>query len=219
MSESSFENRLLLELRALVAEAPAGTPAVASSSRRRQPRLAVLAGAVAVVAVSAAAGIPLLSGGTTPAYAVSRNQDGSVTVEVASLKDAAGLEQKLREAGIPAVVQYLPPGKACEQPWPGTAAPPPDGEQGLQMMGVESSGGRTTFTIDGHIPAGRTLVIATQVGPATGLTPPGGGDASAIAVSWVQGEVAACHVVDAPASAGPLGMAPPPRAVGSLRTP
>ena len=184
MSESSFENRLLLELRALVAEAPVGTPVTSPSSRRLRPRLAVLAGAVAVVAVSAAAGIPLLSGGTTPAYAVSRNQDGSVTVEVGSLQDAAGLEQKLREVGVPAVVQYLPPGKACEQPWPGTAAPPPDGEHGLQMMGVDSSNGRTTFTIDGQIPAGATLVIATQVGSSTGPTPPGGGDASAIAVTW-----------------------------------
>ena len=219
MSESSFENRLLHELRALVAEAPVGTPAMPSPSRRVRPRLAVLAGAVAVVAVSAAAGIPLLSGGTTPAYAVSRNQDGSVTVEVGSLKDAAGLEQKLREAGVPAVVQYLPPGKACQQPWPGPPAAPSEGEQGLQTMGVESSDGRTTFRIDGQIPAGATLVIATQVGPGTGLTPPGGGDPSAIAVTWVQGEVAACHVVDAPADAGPLGMTPPPDAVGSLRLP
>jgi DNA-directed RNA polymerase specialized sigma24 family protein len=38
-----------------------------------------------------------------------------VTVGISSLRDTAGLERKLREAGIHAVVQYVPPGKACKQ--------------------------------------------------------------------------------------------------------
>jgi hypothetical protein len=47
------------------------------------------------------------------AFAVEQNPDGTVTVEIRSIEDAAGLERQLEDTGIPASVHYLPPGKLC----------------------------------------------------------------------------------------------------------
>jgi hypothetical protein len=198
-SHPRFEDRLLDELRAVVAEAP---PAPRGHRSRRRRRI-LIGAAAATVAACVALGVPLLTGGGTPAYAVSANADGSVTVEISSLADAAGLERKLRDAGVPAVVRSLPPGKMCKAPWFTPAGP---GDGGQMRGGVEQmAGGGTRFTIDGHLPADVTLVIATQQDPS---------GASAIAVALAQGAVGACTVVDAPAGAPPFGP-PPPGAVTS----
>jgi hypothetical protein len=94
------------------------------------------------------AAVQLVGGGAEPAYA---NDDGTVTVEISSLNDAAWLERKLREAGISAVVQYLPPGKACKQPWPTAtpaAHPAKGGPEGTAIRGgVDHNEGHTRFTI------------------------------------------------------------------------
>jgi hypothetical protein len=206
----SFEDRLLRELRSVVT-ANGGEP------RRRLPwaaprRVAAVGAAAAAVAVAAVAAVQFVSGGAEPAYAVNTNDDGTVTVEIASLSDAAGLESKLREAGIPAVVQYLPPGKACKQPWPTGVSDPggassPGGKQAIRGGVEHTSDGHTRFTISRNLPADVTLVIMTQVGP----TPSGTSETrspSAIAVALARGSVQPCQVVDAPAGAPPLGPAP-----------
>ena len=203
----SFEDRLLHELRSMVvanqtSEAGRGRPA-----RRFTPRrLAVAGGTVLLAAVAAVAVVQLVGGGAQPAYAVSKNDDGTVTVEISSLSDAAGLEQKLRDAGVPAVVQYLPPGKACKQPWP-TAAPgtpsDPGGHSAIKGGVEHTSDNHTRFTISKNLPAGETLVITTQVGGPSEATGPG-----AIGITLAHGEVQPCEVVDAPAGSPPLG-APP----------
>jgi hypothetical protein len=198
-SQTRFEERLLAELRTVVTEAPP-----VSRGRRSRLRRRVLVGAAAVAAATCVAlAVPLVTGGGTPAYAVSANADGSVTVEISSLSDAAGLEQKLRDAGVPAVVRSLPPGKACKQPWFTPAGP---GDAGPMRGGVERTpDGRTRFTVDGHLPDGVSLVIATQEDPSGG---------SAIAVALAKGTVGPCTIVDAPAGSPPFGP-PPPGAVTS----
>ena len=111
----TYEERLLSELRAYVAERPrSGTP-VAVERRRRLPKVA-LAG---VAAAAVAGGVVVATGGDTAsaAYAVEPQGDGSVTVEIRKLEDAEGLQSKLREAGVPAVVKYLPIGKSCKEGW------------------------------------------------------------------------------------------------------
>src|SRR5262249_57944712 len=117
--------------------------------------------AAALVALVAAAGVPYLSDGAAPAYAVTQNGDGTVTVQITSLRDAAGLQQKLGEAGIRAVVQYLPPGKACREPW-FTPAGPPSHPAGVTTTSTAAGDGQTTFTISNDLPAGDTLVITTS---------------------------------------------------------
>ena len=191
---SNFEERLLVELRDVVAAEP-----IESGRRRRSPRrLALAGGLAAVVAAAAIGGVLFLSAGTQAAYAVTKNADGSVTVEIDSLTDAAGLEAKLQAAGVPAVVEYLPVGKMCRQPWY-TPAGPAAGH-GMQQSSVGPSGdGATTFTISGDRPAGTTLVITTQTGP---------NGERALGMGYAVGAVPPCDVVDAPAGSGPLGGPP-----------
>src|SRR5512132_3410525 len=116
----AFEERLLHELRAVVAARPAPGPAPASApARQRARRRLVLAGAGGVAAVLAAVAIFAGGGGTESAYAVTPRADGSVTVKISRLSDAAGLQRALRDAGVPAVVGY---GASTHCPPPATGA-------------------------------------------------------------------------------------------------
>jgi hypothetical protein len=153
-----FEQRLLRELREVVAEnphlSPAGRGLNAGPSRvGRGLRIALAAGAAAAAAIAVVSALSIGGGSGTKAWAVSRNPDGTVTVEIKSLADAAGLQRKLNEAGVRSLVQYLPPGKTCAggelSPPPGavtetngdpSAAPPPAGAQGHEYG--FSTGGR-----------------------------------------------------------------------------
>ena len=138
-----------------------------------------------------------LSAGTQSAYAVTKNANGTVTVEIDSLTDAAGLQAKLRDAGVSAVVEYLPAGKMCKQPWFTPAGHAARGVMSQSSVG-RTNGGSTSFTITTP-PADVTVVISTQTGP---------GDARALGIAYAQGDVPACQVVDAPAGSGPLGGPP-----------
>jgi hypothetical protein len=115
-SPDRFEDRLLHELKQFVAAQPVPQEAAGSSARTKpfhRPRYRVaLVGAamIAVAAVAVAAGHDPAS----PAYAVESQPNGSISVEINSLSDAAGLQSRLRAQGIAAVVRYLPDGKVCE---------------------------------------------------------------------------------------------------------
>ncbi|MDP9862163.1 MULTISPECIES: hypothetical protein [Streptosporangium] len=82
--------------------------------RRRVTRRLYAGGAVALLAAAAAFIVPVLTGTEEPAYAVSKNADGTVRVEINEFRDADRLEQDLRDAGVTADITYLPPGKACK---------------------------------------------------------------------------------------------------------
>ena len=131
-----FEERLLHELREVVDQRPAPSPApaaVAAPARRRSRRRFVLAGAGGVAAVLAAVVLFTGGGGTEPAYAVSPTADGDVTVKISSLSDAAGLQQALRDAGVPAVVRY---GTSTNCPAPPAGA----GQEGGTVQRHDSGG-------------------------------------------------------------------------------
>lgn len=191
----NFEERLLRELRGVVA-----APQVDQGQRGRlwRGRRLALAGGLAAVLAAAIAGVFLLSAGTQAAYAVTKNADGTVSVEIDSLSDAAGLQAKLQAAGVNAVVEYLPAGKTCKQPWFTPAGAGAIGGMHRSEVGT-TNGGPTRFTISGDFPAGDTLVITTQTGP---------GGEQALGIGWAEGDVPACQVVDAPAGSGPLGGPP-----------
>lgn len=121
---NKFEERLLTELRQVAAERP--EPAVERT--RWKPATFALGGGTLAVAVAAVAVVIIAGSGgtTTSAYAVERETDGSVTVEISSLEDADGLEAELNDVGIPAEVDYrpaetIPCGPGAELPR--TAAP------------------------------------------------------------------------------------------------
>ena len=184
MTPTTFEDRLLDELRAVGAARPAP---ITSTPARRAPRarLGLAAGAVAATV----AGILVASGGNsaTPAYAVDRRPDGSVSVEINSLRDAAGLQKKLRAAGIPAVVNYTPMGKTCREPRGRSATPGTPGRDSMKV-GVRKDHS-ATFTIPrGDLRPGQTLVITASTG----------GSATSIGTAVLQGPIAPCKLVDAP---------------------
>jgi hypothetical protein len=193
-----YEERLLGELRALVDERAAGNSAVRPGihernggagrlGRRSWPAL----GGVAAAA-TAATGLIVFAGGdgAEAAYAVEPHADGSITVEIRELRDAQGLENKLRAAGVPAEVDYLPAGMACREPRFRQAG------QGALSGGLGQRGdGSAFFTLErNNLRAGQTLVITTSTAPgAEGAQP-----AFSIGMAVAEGPVAPCDPVAAP---------------------
>ncbi|MEU8377685.1 hypothetical protein [Streptosporangium sp. NPDC048865] len=107
----NFEERLLMELKTEMAEM-AGR---AAREPARRPRGIVtrarLAGAAALAV--AAVAVPLVLGGGTAAYAVTKNPDGTLTVTVNELQDPEGLQAELNAQGVKADVTYTPRDKRC----------------------------------------------------------------------------------------------------------
>lgn len=152
---SSFEDRLFADLMrehsAVLAE-PDSPPL-----RRGARPVWAVAGAVAVAGLTAA-GIGLVTGGT-PAYAVSRGADGTVTVSVRKISGVAGANAELRRMGVPVVA--VPVRKGCTAqvredrhlPSPVYATSPSTSEDQRNA----------TFTLQlEHLPAGDTVVLGTQ---------------------------------------------------------
>jgi hypothetical protein len=141
-----FEQRLLRELRQVVADGPRRSPEpgrVTATSRPfgRAFRIALAGGAAAAIASAIAGALSLSGGEPSKAWAVDRNPNGTVTVRIDSLSDAAGLQRKLNEAGVPALVQYLPPGKTCAGG--GLQPPPPpvvSADGSLNVYGTQQGG-------------------------------------------------------------------------------
>ncbi|MFI6921947.1 hypothetical protein ACIBIZ_18540 [Nonomuraea spiralis] len=102
----TFEEQLLMELKAEIAGR--------AERHRRVTRRLYAGGVVGLLAAAAAFAVPMLTGTETPAYAVSKNTDGTVRVEINEFKDADQLEQDLRAAGVTADISYLPSGKECK---------------------------------------------------------------------------------------------------------
>ncbi|MFC4587571.1 hypothetical protein [Sphaerisporangium corydalis] len=101
-------------LAALAAERPG--PSAARPRRRSARRLVVGLAGAGLLAAGVAVGPGLLKGGGTPSYAVTKESDGVVYVQVRDFRDRAGLAKRLEELNVPAIVDYAPPGKWCEEP-------------------------------------------------------------------------------------------------------
>ncbi|NJP89830.1 hypothetical protein HCN51_10290 [Nonomuraea sp. FMUSA5-5] len=102
----NFKEHVLMELRA---EIVARNEARRRRVRRRLFTGAALAGLAAVAAVAA----PLLTGSETPAYAVTKNTDGTITLKINEFRDPAQVEQDLKDLGVTADVSYVKPGTRC----------------------------------------------------------------------------------------------------------
>jgi hypothetical protein len=172
-ASNRFEDRLLDQLREVVAARPA--PAVAA--RRRPVRGRLVAAGAGVAATTAIVVLVATSGDVAPAaYAVESRPDGSVTVEIRSLRDAAGLQRSLRAAGVPAVVSYAPadqddcvtaPGEHLDtgetDAGPSLSHPGPGPGATTAKTTVGSDG--TAFTIDpGALGPGEEVYITTSTG-------------------------------------------------------
>jgi hypothetical protein len=189
-TQTTFEDRLLDHLRLVVAANPAlPEPRVRAPRRRRWP---VAAAVVAAAGVAAALAV-VIAGGTQAAYAIDSHPDGRVTVHLASLSDAAGLQAALRDRSIPAIVDYsatcrsvpYPPGPSVTHPHAGgrsvsqvkQARAHVPGARGMRVgvriqVSKDAHGTRgVTFTIDpSSIPAGQKLYITTYSGEMNALS-------------------------------------------------
>lgn len=176
----SYESALLHELRdevvrrtGLASDAPV---AAVPPTRRPVRRRLVLAGA-SVAAVAAAVTVPLALGGS-PAYAVSPNSDGSVTVAIQRPEDADGLQRTLAANGVTAKVDYVPSGYACDP----ARFTPADGP-GAGTVSVQHGSEGMTFTVTRSMgDGGRTLVIVMS----------GDEQSGSLDVASAQGTVGAC---------------------------
>lgn len=180
-THTTFEDRLLDRLRLVVAANAAPPQPRARQPRRRHWPLAAAGLAAAGVA---AAFVIVIPGGTQAAYAIDSQPDGTVTVQIASLSDAAGLQAALRDRGIPAIVDYsatcrsvpAPPAGGATRPDPGgessshveRAGAPAPGKNAMQVgarvqVSKDTNGtGEVTFKIDpASIPAGENVYITT----------------------------------------------------------
>ena len=180
----SYEMALLQELRGEVERrsalapdpAPNLGPTTGAPARRTVRRRLVLAGA-SVAAVAAAVTVPLALGGS-PAYAVSPNSDGSVTVSIQRAEDAEGLQRALAANGVDAEVDYVPDGYACDP----ARFTPADGPS-TGPISVQSSTDGMTFTVPRSMgDGGRTLVIVMS----------GDEHSGSLDVASAEGTVGAC---------------------------
>lgn len=91
---------------------------VATQPPHGLPRLRrrLLAGAaVTVTAAAALIIVPLATGAENPAYAVTRQPDGSVHIKINEFRDPGSLERDLARLGIKAKIWFTPPGKMCSR--------------------------------------------------------------------------------------------------------
>jgi len=176
-----FEDRLLQQLRQVVADRPA--PRVAQRRRPRRTRLA-LTGVGVAAAAAAVAVVATSNDGSHSAYAVQAQADGAVSVSIHSLSDAEGLQRSLRSAGVPAVVDYVPgDASACAAPGPPAASPGTPGMGGTAERGATlrtgTAGSGPSLSQEGKPPPGdgqrRTTmsVVSTRDGDATFTIDPG----------------------------------------------
>ncbi|WP_336215978.1 hypothetical protein [Nonomuraea sp. LPB2021202275-12-8] len=171
----SFKDKLLEELRAEAAT----VSWQARPARRPARQLVAMAGLAAAVAVA----VPLTS--ETPAFAVVKNPDGTVTVRINEFVRPKDLEKRLREEGVPAVIDYVPYGQTCRQPR-GQNVPQPDR---IPLRHAEDS---SDFWIDPKdFGSDETLVV--QMHSANGDVAKSNGGS----VSVIRGPVAPCELVPA----------------------
>jgi hypothetical protein len=158
-----FEDRLWGELAdrhgALLAEMPPLGLAAARPQRRtlRAPA-AALALALCVAAIALV--FSLTPGGGTPAYAVTQNPDGTVTVTIDELTGVRGANERLVALGVP--VRTAPVQAGCTT-HAGEYTPVPLLTLPRRPYEYEGRPGASTVKIDPRsIPAGDTLLLSAR---------------------------------------------------------
>jgi hypothetical protein len=106
------KTRQRARLRLDAAITAAGSPGSARALRKRRRPVVLSAAAVAAAACAAIVVPAVLPGSTgsfaTPAWAVQRSSDGTITITIRkTLSDQAGLQRALRADGVPAYVRSM----------------------------------------------------------------------------------------------------------------
>jgi hypothetical protein len=156
------------------------SPPTAKHSVWRGPRL-IAGTSLGLAGVSAAVALLLGATTTSPAFAVTRNHDGTLTISIKRASGIAGANARLRQLGIRAqVMQHAPAGYRCTSTVAGQrqgAPAPSQVTRASQSAGVEPtrSIANAHWTIDPRkVPRGRTLALTPPPGPQ-----PAGGNGNA----------------------------------------
>jgi len=149
---STFRDALLRELQSRVAE-PAPVP-----RRNRPRRRLVLAGGLTAIVAVAAVLLGQLSGGT-PAYAVTANPDGTVSVRVDRISDVLSANRALSDRGFHTVVLAVPSNLSAECIAHGTRS-------AAQVADPSNASRGLLTTVDPtKLPGGTVLVLVTVAVP------------------------------------------------------
>ncbi|WP_329088446.1 hypothetical protein [Streptosporangium sp. NBC_01469] len=164
---------------------PPATPGELAEARRRlldgmrpRPRFVTAPRLLVAAGVAAAAATALVIGNNTPAYALARSSDGTLTVTVNELRDPDGLQAKLGAAGVEADVTFLAAGTRCAAPRFAAVdstydGPPTTGPDELRAVANESRSFKATKVTSirtirispEHIKPGETLVMEFRDNP------------------------------------------------------
>ncbi|MGN9840759.1 hypothetical protein ACTMTI_21820 [Nonomuraea sp. H19] len=196
---SNFEDRLLSALKEEITTRTAEdnmTTTVTPVQRGSRRRLLGLSAAAAGLATATTAVVALTGIAGSPAYAVTKGSDGAVSVRIESFTDPEGLEAELADAGVKAVVDYLPFGQTCKSP-----RGEPGSLQGQFAVSMRKEGDGISFTIEkGQVPEGETLVLAVSQSRDGSEGAPFGSS-----LEVVKGAVADCEPTAMPAPGSPRG--------------
>jgi len=170
---TKFADQLFDDLMREHGPALAHTKPLEPHKRRVATRRTLLAGGGTLALAAAAVIATLVGGSATPAYAVTKNPDGTITLAVYRASGIAGANARLRQLGDQQVV-VVPIEPGCPRP----AAPAVSGRGHRITMGTAlSPNGSVTVHAQG-IPAGDILVVGVEtsghssLGVATLTSPP-----------------------------------------------
>jgi len=172
---TKFADQLYTDLLREHGSTLADTRRLAGSRRQFASRRVLLATGAGGVAVAATAGVLTAGGGATPAYALTTNPDGTVSLAVYQESGIAQANAKLQLLGDRVVVVPVRPGCPSIHSLPPPAVRPHKGT--ITMTSGRSRDGYTKVTASG-IPKGDILVVGIEVnahssvGEAALTTPP-----------------------------------------------
>jgi hypothetical protein len=189
---NTFEDKLLTELRTVVAER-ATTPIAVL--RKHPRRMLIGVAACLTLAAGTAVAVPIL-GSSSPAYAVSTQPDGTVEVKIYRLKDGEKLEKDLKAAGVPAEVNFLPQGKTCRRT-PAGERPSTDGAPSLEIIRDKTTDGGFVLVLHPAAYRGNTLVLQADPSSTTWAPKRKGADIFPQVARLKTGTFGPCVPVDA----------------------
>jgi hypothetical protein len=195
---TKFADQLYADLMREHGPALAATKPPAASRRHIASRRMLLAGGAGGLAVAATAGaMAATAGGGTPAYALTANRDGTVTLAVYQTSGIAQANAKLRQLGDNVVVVPVRSGCPAIGSLPAPAVP----QKGrITVQTGVSRGGSITVNAQG-IPAGDILVVGVET------TAHGGDMASEGAAMLTSPPAPSCVSLPAPPGNGGPGAA------------
>jgi hypothetical protein len=156
---TKFSDQLFDDLMREHGPALAGTGPLAHPQRRVTARRTLLAGG-GTLAVAAAIAGTVVARSPTPAYAVTKNPDGTITLAVHQTSGIAGANARLRQLGDKQVV-VVPVEPGC--PSPGSLPAPAVSGRGHRITTGTSVSRNGSVTVNAQgIPAGDILVVGVE---------------------------------------------------------